>query len=57
MRRANPAAIDREQDSFDVERSAVRPGALSVGHVALCQTVAESLARLTRWDSATGTGQ
>ena len=55
MRRANPAAIDGEQGSFNVERSAVRPGAPPSG-VWLCRTAAESLARRGRWDSATGTG-
>jgi len=56
MRRANPAAIDGEQGSFDVERSAVRPGAAPSG-VWLRQAVAESLGRLARWGSAAGTGR
>ena len=56
MRRENPAGIDAEQGSFDVERSAVRPGAAPSG-VWLRQAVAESLPRLAWWGSAAGTGR
>jgi hypothetical protein len=55
MRRANPAAIDGAQGSFDVECSAVRPGAPPSGMWPR-QTVAEALARLARWNSTVGTG-